>query len=431
MIMEQEYNTSWICQLPLVPVLGARSQKGRRRQVRERVLTGVLRLIFILLFMTGNSFLALSQDAIRFVPRSLTVSDDSVRIDLAIRAQGISMPSGESLILTPSLRCGKKRVVLPPVVFSGRRRARFDRREEAVDPDRNRPVPYHVWICGRRRNDYTLRYRVSLPYASWMEHASLALRQTGRDCCTEWLLADEVLTEDIGLPSPCELPAEARPEKAEATAIPVVKADTLRREPPSMAPATVPAPYRQTVRAVPVERHVSATLYIDYPRGGSAVDPLFGGNGIELGKAERLFAPLLGNPDVQIKEIRITGYASPDGPYLNNEALAKARSTGFKSYLTRSYGLQDYPLRVAWVAEDWEGLRPLLRGKPYEKEALFIIDSYGVFEGRERYLMQLDGGRPYKEMLRELFPRLRRLEIHILYNEQIKNDGTEVPAYHF
>ena len=33
-----------------------------------------------------------------------------------------------------------------------------------------------------------------------------------------------------------------------------------------------------------------------------------------------------------------------------------------------------------------------------------------------------------EEMLHELFPRLRRLEIHILYNEQIKNDETEVPA---
>lgn len=392
----------------------------------------VLRLVLTLLFVLGNMHCALSQDAIRLVPRSLTVSDDSVRIDLTIHAQGISMPSGESLTLTPSLRCGKKRVELPPVVFSGSRRARFDRREEAVNPDRNRPVPYHVWVCGKRRDDYTLRYQVSLPYASWMEHASLALRQTGRNCCTEWLLADEILTEDIDLPSPCELLAEAEPKKADAPA--AVTVDTLRREPPRMDPVTVPEPYRQVVHAAPaapVERHASATLYIDYPRGGSAVDPLFGSNGAELGKAGKLFAPLLGNPDVQIKEIRITGYASPDGPYLNNEALAKARSTGFKSYLVRSYGLQDYPLRVAWVAEDWEGLRPLLRGKPYEKAAIFIIDNFGVFEGRERCLMELDGGRPYKEMLRELFPRLRRIEIHLIYNERIKSNETEVTTYLF
>ena len=56
------------------------------RRARERGLTRVLGLIGILLFMLSNASPALSQDAIRFVPRSLTVSDDSVRIDLTIRA---------------------------------------------------------------------------------------------------------------------------------------------------------------------------------------------------------------------------------------------------------------------------------------------------------------------------------------------------------
>ena len=382
---------------------------------------GVLSSILLSLFLLLNIPSAHSQEAIRFIPRSLTVSDDSVRIDLTIRAKGISMPTSESLILTPSLRCGKKRVALPPVVFSGSRRARFDRREETVNPDRNRPVPYHVWVCGRRRNDYTLRYMVSLPYASWMEHASLCLTQTGRDCCTEWPLADDVLTADIDLPSPCELLAEAQPvktAKASATVNPAVIPDTLRRDPAPASVVEVPAPYKQPTTAVLVERRVAATLYIDYPRGSSAVDPLFGNNAVELGKVEKLLAPLLGNPYVHIKEIRITGYASPDGAYYNNETLAKSRSQGFKSYLTRSFGLQDYPFRVAWVAEDWEGLRPLLKGKSYEKAALFIIDNYGIFEGRERFLMEFAGGAPYKEMLRELFPKLRRIEVHIIYNEQ-------------
>ena len=378
------------------------------------MLSSILLSLFLLLNIPSTH----SQEAIRFIPRSLTVSDDSVHIDLAIRAKGISVPTSRSLILTPSLRCGKKRVALPPVVFSGSRRARFDRREEAVDPDRNRPVPYHVWVCGRRRNDYTLRYLVSLPYASWMEHASLCLTQTGRDCCTEWVLADDVLTVDIDLPSPCELFAEAQ-------GLPL---DTFRREPapavvvglpapdPKLASDQQPVPYRQP--STYVERRVAATLYIDYPRGGSTLDPLVGNNAAELGKMERLLAPLLGNPYVQIKEIRITGYASPEGLYSTNEALARSRSQGFKSYLTRSYGLQDYPFRVAWVAEDWEGLRPLLKGKPYEGAVLFIIDNYGIFEGRERYLMDFAGGDPYREMLRDLFPKLRRIEVHIIYNEQ-------------
>ncbi|RHJ88798.1 hypothetical protein DW095_14665, partial [Bacteroides sp. AM07-16] len=45
----------------------------------------------------------------------------------------------------------------------------------------------------------------------------------------------------------------------------------------------------------------------------------------------------------------------------------------------------------------------------------FIIDNYGIFEGRERYLMELDGGAPYKELLRDYFPKLRRIELMVAY----------------
>ena len=345
------------------------------------------------------------------------MSEDSVRIDLTIRAKGIAIPSEQALTLTPSLHFGKKQVALPPVVFSGSQRARFDKREEVVNPDRNKPIPYHVWITGRRRNDYTLRYLVSIPYASWMEHASLRLRQVSRDCCTELLLADDVLTKDIDLPSPCV--AAVRVDT-------VVKVVPALQEVEKVATVTRPLPpvereeeeYPRRKPEQEMERRVAVTLYVDYVRGGSRVDPSYGNNSMELRKAERMLVPLLGDPNIYIKEIRITGYASPDGAYYDNEALAKARSLGFRIYLTKSYGLQDYPFRTAWVAEDWEGLRKLIKGKPYEAAVNFIIDNYGIFEGRERYLMDLQGRRPYQDMLQNLFPKLRRIELSILYNER-------------
>ena len=400
---------------------------------------GVCKCLFQWLFLILQAMTipfythATSPEGIRFIPTSLTVNDDSVRINLTVRAKDVRVPSGESLTLTPSLHYGEKLVSLPPIVFSGSRRARFDRREETVNPDRNRPVPYHVWICSGRRNDYTLRYLVSLPYASWMEHAELRLRQVSRDCCTERVLAEDVLTKDIGLVSPCaevthplppvervkEYSKDSKDSVEDLVEQSVAKSVVVEVE-PVVKPKEKPLENRDIL---PVNQAngpvaVSATLYLDYPRGSSKIDPWFGRNRRELLKVDSLLIPLLGNPHVHIKEIRITGYASPDGAYYNNEALAKSRSQGFHSYLTRLYGLEAYPVRTAWVAEDWEGLRRLIRGKPYEKAACFIIDNYGIFEGRERYLMDLSEGWPYKEMLNELFPQLRRMEIHILYDER-------------
>lgn len=398
-------------------------------------------LLFMSMFMGVTPTLVSARettgDGIRIIPQSLTVSDDSVHIDMKITATGIRIPSEESLTLIPSLHFGKKKVELPPVILSGSRRARFDHREETVNPDRNKPLPYYTWIGVKRGNNYTLRYRVSIPYASWMEHAVLRLKQISKDCCTELLIADDVLTEDINLPSPCtllaaneripdslQLPTATSKKKIIDKIVPVQTVDTFQKvtnlylyaenvsihKPEDIRPHTKPE--------TSVLRTATATLYIDYPRGGSKVDPMFGRNRRELLKVDSLITPLLGNPYIYIKEIRVTGYASPDGAYYDNEALAKARSIGFRGYLTKSYGLEDYPFRTAWVAEDWEGLRRLIRGKPYEKATCFIIDNYGIFEGRERYLMELSGGWPYKEMLHELFPKLRRMEINIIYDER-------------
>lgn len=404
---------------------------------------GVCHWLCVILLIMSTTLYAkeVTPDGIRIIPQSLTVSDDSVHIDLKITATGIRIPSEESLTLIPSLHFGKKEVALPPVVLSGSRRARFDRREETVNPDRNKPLAYHTWIGVKRGNNYTLRYNVSIPYASWMEHAELRLKQISKDCCTELVLADDILTTDINLPSPCALLAASEDvitqqmqdnPKREAV-VPqkkIIKEIMQVQTVDTFQKVTNLYLYAENVNIQKLEetppsktrtqeQHVAAaTLYIDYPRGGSRVDPAFGRNRRELLKVDSLLTPLLGNPYIYIKEIRVTGYASPDGAYYDNEALAKARSLGFRSYLTKSYGLEDYPFRTAWVAEDWEGLRRLIRGKSYEKATCFIIDNYGIFEGRERYLMDLNGGVPYKEMLRELFPKLRRMEINIIYNER-------------
>ena len=59
---------------------------------------------------------------------------------------------------------------------------------------------------------------------------------------------------------------------------------------------------------------------------------------------------------------------------------------------------------------------------PYRDAALRVISRYGIFNGREKYLMELQGGSPYKDMLRHFFPKLRRIEVIVRYEE----DKTEV-----
>ena len=99
--------------------------------------------------------------------------------------------------------------------------------------------------------------------------------------------------------------------------------------------------------------------------------------------------------------------------------MAEARSRFFSIYLRSLYGIPRGLVEVSSVAEDWEGLVDLLEqdDPPYREAVLRVISRYGIFNGREKYLMELQGGYPYKDMLRNFFPRLRRIEVIVRYED--------------
>lgn len=53
---------------------------------------------------------------------------------------------------------------------------------------------------------------------------------------------------------------------------------------------------------------------------------------------------------------------------------------------------------------------------PGRAEVLAVIDNTDIFKGREKKLMDLQGGVPYNLMMAELFPLLRRVEIRVEYD---------------
>ena len=175
------------------------------------------------------------------------------------------------------------------------------------------------------------------------------------------------------------------------------------------------------------KRHTeSAVLYFDYPIGKDDIYPDYKNNREEIDKIDRIMVPLQDNRFTSVERIRICGYSSPDGPYGDNERLAKARSGLFAYYLRNAYGIPRNLVEVSSVAEDWEGLSDLMRQeKPSWQDAVLrVIRRYGIFNGREKQLMDLEGGTPYREMMRHYFPKLRRIEVVVQYDVR-KVEGDE------
>lgn len=342
-----------------------------------------------------ESYWSVTQSSsVEIVPINVSVQNDSITLHWKILVSEIKVGSHYSHVLMPLLVGSHNSFSLPPVIISGRKRASYDLRERALDPFQRKP--YAVSVYHRRRPVEPIYYSVTFPYAAWMEHCSLELRQVRESALHAVLLSSDRL---------CSHFLPARPAVAPRDTVRLL-ADTIRFVPVAPVADSRPAPDSLLTTRV--------ALFLAYPAGFSGINALFSDNASELAKVDRLLLPLLSNPRQRIHRIRVTGYSSPDGVYIDNEQLAKKRAQEFVRYLRTAYSLStNIPVRTAWVAEDWEGLRAYLAQSdlPYRNRALSIIDHTGLFDGRERELMNLDGGNLYRNLQHTIFPKLRRIEL--------------------
>lgn len=178
--------------------------------------------------------------------------------------------------------------------------------------------------------------------------------------------------------------------------------------------------YRDSVyRRVIKDGTASLNCYFSYPQGGWQIQKGYGNNAFELDKLDGFIRSSLADTLVYVRRITLTGYCSIEGSYIQNEQLARDRANGFRNYLNFEYGLaKRYPVEVHYIGEDWDKLRELVDAStlPERVEVLEIIDKVDIFKGREKKLMDLNGGVPYRSMLKELFPLLRRVEIVVEYD---------------
>ena len=174
-----------------------------------------------------------------------------------------------------------------------------------------------------------------------------------------------------------------------------------------------------TYRRVIKEGTANLDCYFSYPQGGWQIQRGYGGNARELERLDKFMRSSFADTLIYVRRITLTGYCSIEGSYAANEKLAHDRANGFRNYLDTEYGLaRRFPVEVRYVGEDWDRLRQLVEAStlPGRAEVLAVIDNTDIFKGREKKLMDLQGGVPYNLMLAELFPLLRRVEIRGEYD---------------
>lgn len=119
-----------------------------------------------------------------------------------------------------------------------------------------------------------------------------------------------------------------------------------------------------------------------------------------------------------LDHIVVYGYASPDGPFANNDKLAEQRCNTIADYISRHAGIPMADIRTAPGGVAWESLRVLVSERtfiPAHDKVLRVLDEYIPDACTDRVksdqcvrsLIAIDEGHTYTWMLKNLFPLLR------------------------
>ena len=367
--------------------------------------------LYTILILLAVSFTATAQETNRGISidnfrTGITSETLDIRFDL--KASNLEMKCDGQLIMEFAIESDDCRLILPAVVYSGTTRYHYERRRELLS-DGYHAQPYHIYKGVKKNKTYELDYQISVPYYTWMEHASITYREYVHDCSGENRAGDGVLAADLN-PAPVVLEPEIwKPDPALFA---------------NLVGFLVPEVEEVKARASMLE------LRINFPVNITEVRPSYMENPTELARADSLMGLLVSNPLIDICGVNIRGYASPEGSYANNERLARGRSEGFKKYMISKYPGNEYirNAKTSWVPEDWEGFGRMVEADntvAQKQDVLAIVNDPDIApDTKDRMLQNIVWwSSNYKIILTEMYPLLRRIELTVDYTIQNLTDA--------
>ena len=342
-----------------------------------------------------GSMAQVRQGSVTVQVNELAQRGDSLYVDMAVTTEGRNVPSRMSADFTPVLVSGERSLALPAVSLMGRNSYRNHRRALALMSAKERgayekSAPYYV--VPDYKGDSRMDYRLALPYEAWMSSAKLTLQRIDCGCGKSSVTDVRLLAGKVSLEE-------------------VIVIERYRIEPHL-------AYIRPEAEAVK-SRAEQGESFLDFAVGKTSVNPEFGRNAAELEKIRRMIDLVQDDKDLTIKRIVIVGYASPEGSLAMNERLSEGRAKALRDYLQSRYpAIPGSLYSIRFGGENWDDLVEAVQTSdmPDKQAVLDIIDRYSIIGGREAKLMALKGGTPWRYMLREMFPSLRKVTVTVDYD---------------
>lgn len=146
---------------------------------------------------------------------------------------------------------------------------------------------------------------------------------------------------------------------------------------------------------------------------------------------KKTIIPIVNRQHLQLRKIFIRGAASPEGPYANNQRLARGRSQALLTELKRELVHQyvDAEVDVSSVTEDYGYLCVLMK-KADDKDYKIVKDIYDGCGGDElcckKRLMAYNKGALWRRLLTTYFPQLRAARLILWFCEPDQEHAAKV-----
>ena len=141
--------------------------------------------------------------------------------------------------------------------------------------------------------------------------------------------------------------------------------------------------------------------------------------------------------DLNLKNVEVAAYASPEGGYTFNNKLANKRQNTTEKYVNqqlKAAKLAGANIDAHYTAQDWDGFKQLVAASNIQDKdvILRVLEMYKDPEERERQIRNMSEG--FRELATGILPELRRSRLIINYetigrsDEQIKAQYAADPS---
>jgi len=177
-------------------------------------------------------------------------------------------------------------------------------------------------------------------------------------------------------------------------------------------------------------REARGSAYIDFEVNRTEINPRYRRNPEELQKIRGTIDIIRNDADTRIVAVTIEGFASPEGPYAENERLAKGRTEALRNYVRGLYTFDQSIMHSSWVAENWAGLRKYVADSDLaDREGILaVIDAENIAPDARELKLKNTYPEQYRFLLDNVYPALRNSDYTVEYVVRSYTDIDEIKA---